>query len=63
MKLIDLVDQYVNEDITALETIRVLSGVFNPDNAIDLLAIINQICRVDSGDLPKELFIKLIRGE
>lgn len=41
---------------TALELIRTISGVFNPDSAVDLLVLVNQVTRLECGDLDIETF-------
>ena len=56
MSIKDLLAQYLNGQITSTEAIRNLSGIFNPDHAVDLLAIINQICRHEQGDLETSTF-------
>lgn len=39
-----------------IELIRQLSGAFNPDHAVDILALINQVTRLQQGDLDVETF-------
>lgn len=56
MKLIELCEQYLNGDITALSLIRTVSGAFPPKMAVDLLVLICAITRVEDGDLDKETF-------
>lgn len=56
MTIKDLISKYLNKEMTAVEAIRLLSGMFNPDHAVDLLTIINQICRHEVGDLDTETF-------
>lgn len=62
MKLKDLMNDYIDKKITAIETIRTLSGMFQPKDAVDLLAVINQICRYELGDLPEDIFVSFYRG-
>jgi hypothetical protein len=56
MKAKELITDYINCEITAVETIRILS-------AVDLLALINQICRIELGDLSIELYREIIESE
>ena len=42
-----------------VELIREISGMFNPDHAVDLLALINQLTRLELGDLDIETFKKV----
>lgn len=42
-----------------VELIREISGMFNPDHAVDLLALINQLTRLQLGDLDVETFKKV----
>jgi hypothetical protein len=56
MTLKDLLEKYLNGQMTAIHLIRVLSGMFNPDHAINILALICQITRIEEGDLDKETF-------
>lgn len=39
-----------------IQLIREISGAFNPDHAVDLLALINQVTRLQQGDLDIETF-------
>lgn len=62
MTIKDVLAKYL-EDIegadhakATIELIRQLSGAFNPDHAVDILALINQITRLHSGDLEIEVF-------
>lgn len=50
MKANELISDYLNDEITAIETIRILSGIFDPKDSVDLLALINQISRIELGD-------------
>ena len=56
MTLKEWLTAFANKEVTAIETITILSGVFNPDQAVDLLALVNQIARVESGDMDRETF-------
>lgn len=56
MTIKELIAQYLNKEISAIEAIRRVSGVFNPDAAVDLLALINQITRHEQGDLDTRTF-------
>lgn len=50
---------YLNKKNDAISTIRELSGIFNPDYAVDILAIICSITRVEQGDMDRETFKKV----
>jgi hypothetical protein len=52
----ELLTKYLNGQTDAISVIRTLSGMFNPDYAIDILAIICAITRVEQGDMDKETF-------
>lgn len=54
MTIKSLIQSYLDGKETAIETIRTLSAMFNPDYAVDILAIINSITRVEQGDLGKD---------
>jgi len=56
MTLKELLEKYLEGKVTAVRTIRALSGVFNPDQAVDILTLICSITRVEEGDLDKETF-------
>ncbi len=56
MTLKDLLIQYFNKEVSAVEAIRMLTAMVNPDHAIDILALVNQICRHELGDLDTETF-------
>jgi len=51
-----LLNNYLEGKIDAIEAIRTLSGIFDPDQAVGLLAIICAITRVEQGDLDRETF-------
>jgi hypothetical protein len=55
-------DQYADGDITAIQLIRNLAGIFKPEGAISILAHICLICRVEQGELSKETYRSLIRN-
>lgn len=59
MSIREALQQYINEEITAIELIRLLTGVFDPDNALELMALINQVCRHEEGDIPTVEFKKI----
>lgn len=56
MTLGELLDEYVEGKRDAIETIRTLTGIVREDNAISILAIVNQITRIEQGDMDKDLF-------
>lgn len=51
--------KYLNKEISALELIQLITGAFNPDQAVDLLALVNQISRHANGDLDTATFKSL----
>ena len=57
----ELLLKYLNGEISAIKTIRTLSGAFNPDHAVSILAIICSITRVEEGDMDKETFKEVFR--
>lgn len=59
MSLIDLLREYADEKIDAISTIRRISGMFEPQYAVDLLTIICAITRVEQGDLDRATFRKV----
>lgn len=59
MTLGDYVKQYADGEIDAIALIRILSGMFNPDHAVSLLAIINFITRIEHGDADRQLLLDL----
>lgn len=62
MTLKDVLTQYLNDIESAdhakatIQLVRDLSGAFNPDHAVDILALINQVTRLQQGDLDVETF-------
>jgi len=56
MSIKELLQSYVDGEITAIEAIRTLSGIFNKDQAPFLLALINNITRLEQKDLDKQTF-------
>lgn len=61
MTLGDLINEYADGKKDAITTIRTLTAMFNPDFAIDVLALVNQITRVEQGDLDRDLFRDLYK--
>jgi len=56
MTLKEWLTAFADKKVTAIEVITVLSGMFNPSQAVDILALVNQIARVESGDMDRETF-------
>lgn len=56
MTLIDVLNQYIEGKSNAISTIRKISSVFDPQSAVDLLALINSITRHELGDMDKNTF-------
>lgn len=63
MTLIEMVNEYLEGKQTAIHVIRTLSGMFNPDHAVDILAIICAITRHEEGDLSTEVFKQVFLGD
>lgn len=60
MTIKDLLTEYVEGDTDAISVIRQLSGAFNPDHAVDILAIICTISRTEQGDVEKEDLLSIL---
>jgi hypothetical protein len=60
MTIADALNKYVREEVNAIATIRLLSGMFDPVHAPDILAVICAITRIEEGDLDKETFRKMM---
>lgn len=56
MSLKDTLQEYIDGKTDAISVIRMLSGMFNPDYAVNILALVCAITRVEQGDLDKETF-------
>lgn len=56
MKIKDLLQEYVDKNQTATQVIGLLTGIINPDQAINILAIVNQIARHANGELDTQTF-------
>lgn len=63
MTIAEVMKDYANNKTDAIATIRTLTGAFNPEIAVDLLAIICTITRVEQGDLDRDLFKKIWKLE
>lgn len=61
MSIKEELTMYFNKETSAVELIRALSGIFNPDMAVNILALINQICRHEQGDLDTETFKSMFK--
>ena len=56
MTLQDLMLKYLNKEMDAISLIRMLSGMFDPKNAVSLLSIICSITRLEQGDMDVDTF-------
>ena len=56
MTLVKLINEYLDGEKDAITTIRILSGIFNPDHMMTILTLICQITRHAQGDLDTETF-------
>jgi len=52
----DAFQQYADKKLTAIKLIRQMTGMINPDFAVDIVALVNQVTRVEDGDLDMETF-------
>lgn len=59
MTLKDAVYRYFDGEVDAIQLIRDLSGMFNPDHAVTLLSLICTITRHEQGDIDTETFKKV----
>jgi hypothetical protein len=59
MTLIEASQEYLNGKNDAIQLIRTLSGMFNPENAVLLLTLICAITRIEQEDLDKDTFWKV----
>lgn len=55
----ELLDSYITKKVSAISTIRRLSGMFRPEQAVTALTLICSITRVEEGDLDIETFKKI----
>ena len=60
MTIKELLIRYIKNQEDAISTIRQLSGIFNPDHAVDTLAIICLITRVEQGDADRESVLSIL---
>lgn len=60
MSIRELLEEYLSKKIDAIQAIRDLTGMFNPDYALDILVIVNQITRIEQGDLDPETFRSML---
>lgn len=59
MTLVDLMEEYLEGKTSAIQVIRTMSGMFNPDHAVTLLTYICAITRIEQGDLDHDTFRKV----
>lgn len=59
----NLLKKYADGESDAISVIRTISGMFNPQHAVELLSIVCAITRVEQGDLDRETFKKLLKLE
>lgn len=56
MTIKDKFQQFANKEITAVQLIRDMTCIVNLEHAVDVIALINQVTRVELGDLEMDLF-------
>jgi len=54
-----LLTKYFDKEIDAIQIIRSLSGMFDPQHAVTLLSLICTITRHEQGDIDTETFKKV----
>jgi hypothetical protein len=57
----EMLNDYLDKKTDAITVIRKLSGMFNPDYAIDILSIICTITRHEQGDIETETFREIYK--
>jgi Ca2+-binding EF-hand superfamily protein len=62
MNIISKCNDYLDGKITSNDLIRSLSGAFDPNHAVTLLALINGVTRVEDGDMDKDMFRSIYLG-
>lgn len=63
MTIKELLEDYLSGKTTAIKAIRALSGAFHPEQAVNILALVCSITRVEEGDLDKETFRSMFLEE
>lgn len=56
MTIIEALQEYADKKTTAIKLIRSMTGTVRAEMAIDVLALVNQITRIEEGDLDMETF-------
>lgn len=56
MTISDRLEEYLEGETDAIQVIRELTGVFNPEHAIGILSLVCSITRVEQGDMDREFF-------
>lgn len=57
----DILNQYIKKEVTAIQVIRDITGILNPEHAVPICAVIQLICRHEQGDLDTEMFKQLLK--
>ena len=63
MTIIEALQEYASGKTTAIKLIRSMTGMVNPEMAIDLIALVNQVTRVEDGDMGMEDFKHIYKLE
>ena len=63
MTIKQALQDYADKKLPALELIGSMTGMFRPEAAVDILALINQITRVESGSLEFQIFKDIYKFE
>lgn len=61
MTLKEILVDYVDGNRDAVTTIRILTSIIRPEQAIDILALVNQITRMEHGDMDKDTFVEIYK--
>lgn len=56
MTIVQALQEYASGKTTAIKLIRSMTGIVKAETAVDILALINQITRVEEGDMDMQIF-------
>ena len=59
MTIKDLFQKYINKEASLAETIGALTGIIDPEQAVNIIAMVNQLSRVELGTMDRETFISV----
>ena len=61
MSIKELFQDYIDGKATGYETIATLTGIIDTKHAIVALAMVNQLARLESGQMDRETFIAVYK--